>query len=210
MGQARIAAKKPSVRDTPNAGSKAGLRGSAVVRPPRHDHRVLAENLSRGRGYAIDPAKVALALAEMDTDLLYQEAHGSVEWEVWDKASPINGVPAEEVLARAEYAQADVIYLVRVGGDVVFFQPHAPGVSGFQNITDDVVETMAAEHAASIVEDIVANSVLTALDNDPDVVVLPAFMQQPVDPAAVAQAVVEAIDSRPQGAAAGGRPVGRR
>lgn len=58
--------------------------------------------------------------------------------EIWDKKCPINGVAAEVMLGRFDVPKGGEIYIIRdvdshkydPVGDVIRFQPHAPGLPG--------------------------------------------------------------------------------
>lgn len=156
------------------------------------DYRQVAETLSGLRGYAVDAGKVALRVLEGDCQGHYNEACARIEWEVWDKRTPINGVPAREILGRPEYAKADCIYLVRIDGKVVFFQPHAPSFEGVISLTDADVEGYAVSHATKLAESMAFGRMVAELNADPDVVSLPT---PAVDPVAIATAVAEQLGS---------------
>ena len=144
-------------------------RGKPSAKPFKVDHRRAAEALSIVRGQPIDPAKVALKLADTDVTPLYESSRNRVEWVIWDHKSPINGVSAKEVEAR--YPRADEVYLLEVDGKVVFFQPHAPHVEGLAPLSKSVVEATAEQHAVEIVDHMAFDAVVDSLKDDPDLVV---------------------------------------
>jgi len=79
----------------------------------------------------VSPADVDSVLARVDVEALQREADGEYTWEIWDKRSPINGIPAEEMIRNYNIAPDDVVFLLRnKDGLVELFQPVAPGVPG--------------------------------------------------------------------------------
>lgn len=67
--------------------------------------------------------------------------------ELWDKVSPINGVPAERVLASYKDIRPDgEVYLIYVNGRLTYFQPHPPGEAGMRPMSRDEALSIADEH----------------------------------------------------------------
>lgn len=181
----------PESRPGPVLEEESQRAGRATKRDFRVNHRHAAEALSHLRGYAVDPAKVALKLADADHTEQYEASHEAVVWKVWDRKSPINGVPAKEVLARYPYAKE--VYLLQIDGNTVVFQPHAPHVPGLVPLKHSNVEEIAQEHAAEVVEKMAFDIVVAELNEDPDLVAVPAFAQ---DTDALARAVADRINAR--------------
>ena len=83
--------------------------------------------------------------------------------QVWDRKSPINGVPAEHFLARDDVDENgdDDIYLLIQDGQVVGFQPHEPEVEGLVRIPKGQGKTRGGKHADQIAADHSAGEVLS-------------------------------------------------
>lgn len=75
-------------------------------------------------------AELDAALASIDQDALYDQERAGWTAEVWDRQSPINGVPAQHFLDRGDVPAEGDVYLVKQNGQVVMFQPHEPHVGG--------------------------------------------------------------------------------
>lgn len=98
----------------------------------------------------LDSAAVEAELATVDIDALYDEERAAWETEVWDRTSPINGVPAEHFLARDDVKDTGDIYLLKQNGQVVVFQPHEPEKEGLVAIPKGQGGTRGAAHADTI------------------------------------------------------------
>lgn len=112
-------------------------------------------------------SETADSLSEIDAKIA--EKSQEITWEVWDKTSPINGVPASDVLRRPDIPAGGEIYLVKRGDRVIYFQPHKPGVQGVQPITSEEMADVAGEHyeeivAADVVLSLVAPAEMTELE----------------------------------------------
>lgn len=65
------------------------------------------------------------------------EARARYQVVLWDRKSPINGVPASDVLAARDDIPPDgAVYLIVRDGQVIYFQPHKPGVAGIEPMTE--------------------------------------------------------------------------
>lgn len=106
-------------------------------------------------------AEVETAIAEVDVAQAYADESAAWEVEVWDRTSPINGVPAEDVLARRDDIpeKGDVVLIRNAEGDVVMFQPHDPEQEGFVAIPKGKGEARGGEMAEEIVTSRVAEHV---------------------------------------------------
>lgn len=92
------------------------------------------------------------ALATVDVNALVAEEESKLVYEVWDKKSPINGVPAEYFLNRFDVDPSSEIYIVKDAetGNVVYFQPHEPEVAGHVRMTKATVHAVAQNHRRKI------------------------------------------------------------
>jgi hypothetical protein len=111
-------------------------------------------------------ADVDAALAKRDVAARAAAKKQRYRVEIWDKKSPINGVPAERVLAsRTDVPETGEVYLIYIDGKLTYFQPHPPGDAGLRAMTRDevlqigdqhITELATAEAEAEIVEEVLA------------------------------------------------------
>jgi hypothetical protein len=95
------------------------------------------------------------ALSKIDQSLIQSEEEGKLVHEAWDKVSPINGVRAETLLKREDVDPNAEIYLIKdkASGQVIYFQPHEPGISGLKRMTSTNVLTVADTHKIQVATD---------------------------------------------------------
>jgi len=92
------------------------------------------------------------------------KAKAAYRVEIWDRQSPINRVPAADVLsARADIPVDGVVYLIYRDNQVLYFQPHAPNAPGFLPMTTDEATIYANQKVQE----------LACADISPEVVVAP-------------------------------------
>jgi hypothetical protein len=84
------------------------------------------------------------------------EAKQRYRVELWDRVTPVNGVPAAEILAaRQDIPDGGVVYLIYRDDQVLYFQPHAPGQAGIVPMTDaDALQYAEAQVLALACADI--------------------------------------------------------
>lgn len=117
---------------------------------------VTAENIiqiAKERGKQPDIATVNAELAKINQAAVQTEEKSKLIYEVWDKVSPINGVPAEKLLARDDVDPDSEIYLIKDAetGQVIYFQPYEPEAQGFVRMkTKEQAKTVAQNHKAKI------------------------------------------------------------
>jgi len=78
------------------------------------------------------------------------EARARYTVTLWDKASPINGVPAEQVLQSHAVPPNGSVYLIYRDGNLLYFQPHAPWVAGLVPMTDSEALQYADEQVLQL------------------------------------------------------------
>lgn len=107
--------------------------------------------------------EVSVALATVDQEALAEVERARWTIAIWDRVSPINGIPAQTVLtSRSDIPQgAGDIYLLIRDGQVVYFQPHVPGSEGHEGIRAGEGIATAELHLAQIVSDVVAAEVVS-------------------------------------------------
>lgn len=93
------------------------------------------------------------ALAQVDQEVIIAEERAKLTWEIWDRQTPINGVPAETVLANRDDIFPDgAIYLIKdaTTGAVLIFQPYPP--TGKAPMTEEQAAQFAQQTINEMVE----------------------------------------------------------
>jgi hypothetical protein len=81
--------------------------------------------------------QIKAAIKTVDTNALTAAETPRWTHEIWDRTTPINGVPAANVLAqRDDIASTGEIVLISLDGNIVMLQPHDPTQPGFAPIAD--------------------------------------------------------------------------
>ena len=98
-------------------------------------------------------ADVDAALAKRDINA-YKEKHKQrYRIEIWDKKSPINGVPAEKIFSsRTDIPEGGEVYLIYIDGQLRLFQPHPPFEGGMRAMGPDEVRSIAEQHVDRMAE----------------------------------------------------------
>lgn len=92
----------------------------------------------RGSNPNFKSADIDAALAKVDQPSVFAKHRARYISKVWDERSPINGVPAEQVLARQDIPKDPnrKILLIYVDGRLARIQPHHPDEAGFVAMTE--------------------------------------------------------------------------
>ena len=137
--------------------------------PPHVTPRLKLDRANTKARLAADPqlanatnAEIDNALAAINQDAIYDAHRAKWTTQVWDRVSPINGVPAQHFLDREDVDENgdDDIYLLLRDGVVVGFQPHEPEVSGLVRIPKGQGVARGNNHADNIAADTAAGDVL--------------------------------------------------
>ena len=113
------------------------------AKPPLEVDREKAKRALEENFDDLTDKEVDDALAEIDQDKEFDEERAKYKVEVWDRKSPINGVPAEDVLnKRNDIPKNSQVYLIKDAetDKVLMFQPHKPEVQGLQAVEDGNTE----------------------------------------------------------------------
>lgn len=99
----------------------------------------------------------------LDIESLQQVEASKYEYLIWDKQSPINQASASAVIQSLVNQGIDTsseMYLIKeIGGNVIYFQPHAPNVSGYVKMDQITVVQYAEENFKNFLQNIV-NSII--------------------------------------------------
>lgn len=119
------------------------------------------------RGIPVTEADIYAAAANFDDQAVVEEIAGGMQVKRWDKTSPINDVPAAEVLAaREDIPEEGIVYLILENGRVAYFQPHDPVTEGVVALGEDTWEQVANDHLKRIVEARVGERFVASLAGD--------------------------------------------
>jgi hypothetical protein len=91
-------------------------------------------------------SEIEEVLSTIDQNAIFNEQRKRFRIEVWDRQSPINGVPAEKIIARDDVPDKGEVYLIYVDGALRFLQPHDPFQAGIVPLTPENVMTIANQH----------------------------------------------------------------
>ena len=110
--------------------------------------------------------EIDTALSQIDQQAVFNQERSRFKIEIWDKVTPINGVPAEKILAREDVPDGEV-YLVYVDDQLLYLQPHDPFQAGIVPLTAETVEQVANQHidqlAWQVADEKIFNMVLEKL-----------------------------------------------
>lgn len=105
-------------------------------------------------GREVAPEDIQRLGEDFDFDGVVEAETSKRTVEVWDKESPINGVPAEDVLEAhaSDMKNAKEVYLIKEGDRVVVFQPFSPG-AGTGPMTKAKAKAEGEKQVARLAED---------------------------------------------------------
>lgn len=147
--------------------------------PDDHKNKVSLEAIKAALedGHGKNDGQIRAAIARAKADDKFDARRSELTEEVWDRVSPINGVPAQHFLDRADVDENgdDDIILIKKGGRVVQFQPHEPKVSGMVRIGKgnglakgkEIADRQAASAAVGEVVSVVAEDLGVGLKPPP-------------------------------------------
>jgi hypothetical protein len=120
---------------------------------------------ARELGSAATLADVEAEIAAYDYPTLRQAERANYRIELYDKQSPINGVPAEEILKDAP--AGGEVYLVYINDRLVYLQTHDPEEIGFVAMTAaramEAANTIVDGHIEQVIDARVREEVLRQL-----------------------------------------------
>jgi hypothetical protein len=90
--------------------------------------------------YFVLESDIETAFNAIDQSALYNTIRNELSVEEWDKISPINGTNAQTVLENISIPDGGSAYIIKKGGQALYFQYHKPHVEGHQQITDALKE----------------------------------------------------------------------
>lgn len=112
-----------------------------------------------GTGVKFEPRLVSVVFATIDQGPIEEASLERVRYEIWDQESPLNGVVAADIKARADYVGGEV-YLLFVDDRLAVIQPIAPGVSGLTPMTLESACRYAGQQVTDTAEQLTFQAVL--------------------------------------------------
>lgn len=115
--------------------------------------KLTAEDINKTTRSKIDLPAVKAALKGIDQEAVLKETQSEWSCVEWDRESPINGNPAAKILfSRPDIPAVGLIYLIKEGDNVVYFQPVVPRVNGRVPMTDrGTFDKIRGDHLANAV-----------------------------------------------------------
>jgi hypothetical protein len=89
---------------------------------------------------------IEAVLQQIDQQTVFNQERSRFKVEVWDKVTPINGIPAEKIIAREDVPGDGEIYLLYVDSQLRYLQPHDPFQAGIVPMTKENVMQIASQH----------------------------------------------------------------
>lgn len=91
-------------------------------------------------------------ISEYDRDNLVKVQKARMRYEIWDKKSSINGVPADKIIKSRGYSISNA-YMIYVDDNLVYFQDHNPNKAGYEKMTKKEAEKLAVDFIDKKVEE---------------------------------------------------------
>lgn len=113
-------------------------------------------------------AEIEAAMDLVDQEEVFNSLKGRYTIEVWDKETPINGVPADEVIASFGIAEGHTAYIIRKEGQIVFFQTSNP-FDGNTPITSENALEIASRHLDEYVAELAISNIVDRIIDNIDV-----------------------------------------
>lgn len=103
---------------------------------------------------------------KQDREQIENEQKSRFSYEIWDKKSPIKGIPATKIKSSINHDFKQV-YLIYIDNKLVYFQDHKPNESGYISMTKSEAEKEAQEFINKKIEeytdDIIAKNVIKTI-----------------------------------------------
>lgn len=108
----------------------------------------------QSKGYDIDIKTIDKLISRFNRDEVTKAQETRFRYEIWDKKSPINNVPAEDIINKKKYKIVSA-YLIYIDEQLVYFQDHNPNEEGYVSMTKKEAEKIAQEFITKKVEEYV-------------------------------------------------------
>lgn len=113
----------------------------------------------KSKGCEIDIKTIDKLISRFDRDSISETQAKRFRYEIWDKKSPINNVPAEDIINSRSYKIVSA-YLIYVDEQLVYFQDHNPSEEGYVSMTKKEAEQIAQDFIKEKIEECVDNIIV--------------------------------------------------
>lgn len=112
-------------------------------------------------------AEIDAAMAQVDQEAMVAAEKAKYTVQVWDKETPINGVPAETVITSHAIPEEGTAYMIFEGPRIVFFQSRDPYTGSV--ITPESAPTVANLHLDNFAMEQASIAIIEAIIDKLDV-----------------------------------------
>ena len=105
-------------------------------------------------GYDVTENEIKKLLKKEEREKIAEIQRARFSYEIWDKKSPINNVPAKDIIESRNYDIGQA-YLIYIDGKIIYFQDHNPNKNGYIKMT----KKEAIEIAESLIDKKIEESV---------------------------------------------------
>ncbi len=123
----------------------------------------------KSKGCEIDIKTIDKLISRFDRDSISETQAKRLRYEIWDKKSPINDIPAEDIINSRSYKIVSA-YLIYVDEQLVYFQDHNPNEEGYVSMTkkeaEQIAQNFIKEKIEEYVDGIIVNYILQQVSLD--------------------------------------------
>lgn len=112
-------------------------------------------------------AEIDAAMAQVDQQAIIAAERAKYTVTVWDKQTPINGVPAEIVIESHRIPEHGTAYMICQGETIIFFQSRDPFTGAI--ITPEPAQAIGEAHLDQFVESVAQQAIVEAIIEKLDV-----------------------------------------
>jgi len=112
-------------------------------------------------------AEIDAAMAQVDQQAIIAAERAKYTVKVWDKQTPINGVPAEIVIESHRIPEHGTAYMICQGERIIFFQSRDPFTGAI--ITPESAQAIGEAHLDQFVESAAQQTIVEAIIEKLDV-----------------------------------------
>lgn len=118
----------------------------------------------KSQGKETTANEVEKIISAYDRDNLAKIQKARLRYEIWDKKSPINGVPADKIIKSRGYSISNA-YMIFIDDNLVYFQDHNPNKTGYEKMTKKEAEKLAVDFIDKKVEENVDHIIISYVIN---------------------------------------------
>ena len=129
--------------------------------------RILKYLQSKGYNTSID--EIDKLVSKFDRQKISEVQEKRFRYEIWDKETPINQIPAKDIIKSRNYKIVGA-YLIYIDEQLIYFQDHNPNKEGYVSMTKKEAEQIAQDFINKKVEEsidgIIVNYVIQQLSSN--------------------------------------------